>query len=201
MKIYRLEAAFNTGGDMVGLYDKDGSLFDTDGGLLENHFKERKFSGFFCWNTGDGSFLKHRVPLLTANKRIKLKKVETADYLPLIVNIPIFSEKAKNLFSDIFPNEADYHECCVDCEGTRLKFYLCRILKFIPLINREKSTFRHLTDGTPMVHFPVYHEKFADNFYIARDEEHTSYLGVSQLFVDRCKSEKLKIDFSERDQA
>ncbi|EEE6745591.1 hypothetical protein CBJ05_004788, partial [Salmonella enterica subsp. enterica serovar Westhampton] len=64
---------------------------------------------FFIQNKGDGRFLRYTKPRGYAQDNFSVAKIKKADYLPVIIGIPVFfSEKAKNIFEKIISDEVSF---------------------------------------------------------------------------------------------
>ncbi|HHX9843696.1 TPA: hypothetical protein ACVTE6_003307 [Salmonella enterica subsp. enterica] len=53
---------------------------------------------FFIQNKGDGRFLRYTKPRGYAQDNFSVAKIKKADYLPVIIGIPFFSEKKPKIF-------------------------------------------------------------------------------------------------------
>ncbi|EEF3253768.1 TPA: hypothetical protein O7X39_004500 [Salmonella enterica] len=175
MSFYNL-ASMDWNGDLVNFPDKKGRL-----------------SGFFIWNEGDGKFLQYTKPRGQTQGAFTIDKLRKADYLPINMGIPVFSERAKRVFERNIPGKMSFFECIIECEGVEFLFYLSKVNEYVNIIDEDKSLFRTLTDGSKIIRKPFI--RYLDGFFIVRDETYCTYLVVSQKFVDMCINENIVIDF------
>ncbi len=178
MEVYGIESPISSEGDIFVLPDSKGRL-----------------AAFFIWNEGDGKFLQFSKIRAQAQERVRLNEVRSADYLRANIGIPIFSAKAKDFINNIIPNDLKFYECEISCEGTEEIFFLCKVMKYLPLVDRQKSSFRTLSGGEQILTNAVYRIDIDEEFYIARDTEFCERLVVSKKFVDLCRSERFHIEF------
>lgn len=80
-----------------------------------------------------------------------LLKLKKADYLPVIRGIPVFSEKAKNIFEKIIPDEMSFYECIIECDGGETIFFIGKVNDYLTLINNKKSSYRKLSDNRNII--------------------------------------------------
>jgi hypothetical protein len=66
------------------------------------------------------------------------------------------------------------------------------------MVDRAKTQYRSLTDGTSVVSKLVFKDSFEQDFLIARDKEYRSYLSVSSSFKQMADAEGLRIHFQPR---
>lgn len=164
-------------GDLINFPDSKGRLFD-----------------FFIQNKGDGRFLQYTKPRGYAQDNFSVAKIKKADYLPVIMGIPVFSEKAKNIFERKIPDEMSFYECIIECDGDETIFFIGKVNSYLPLVNNDKSSYRKLSDNRNVICKPFF--DYQGTFFIARDEVYSHYLVVSGGFVEICKKENIKmIDF------
>ncbi|EEP1440547.1 hypothetical protein GWY79_004190 [Salmonella enterica subsp. enterica] len=79
---------------------------------------------FFIQNKGDGRFLRYTKPRGYAQDNFSVAKIKKADYLPVIIGIPFFSEKkTKNIFEKIIPDEMSFMNVLLNVMVMRLSFY------------------------------------------------------------------------------
>lgn len=180
MKLYRLDSTVQARGDLFELRNPQGRIFD-----------------FFILNQGSDASLQFSKPRAQAQSRIRLHDVLRSDYLNAVIGVPIFSERARAVLSEAFPDELKFYECAVECQGQELGFFLAKALLYLPLMDKEKTTYRTLTDGEQIPHEVVYRSEFEREFAIARDLDWPTQLVVSQHFVDVCQRESLQIGFAE----
>jgi hypothetical protein len=178
MKLYSLESPMKSGGDVIDISDPKGRI-----------------SSYFIWNEGNGSFLNFMTPQGVAQKNIRYSDVSELDFLSANIGVPIFSEKAMHEIDDFISGELEWSKIIISCEGRDVACNLCKVNKFLSLIDKKKSLFRVLSDGEKILSKAVYKDTFEDNFIIARDIDFKERLVVSQVFVDFCHAKNLKINF------
>ena len=76
-------------------------------------------------------------------------------------------------------------------------WYAARIMRKIPIIDKEASTYSILSGGEKVIRIAKYRKDIEERFFIARDEENIPYWVVSELFMELCKSNELLIRFRE----
>jgi hypothetical protein len=180
MKLYRLDSTVQARGDLFDLRNPQGRIFD-----------------FFILNQGSDKSLQFSKPRAQAQSRIRLQDVLRSDYLNAVIGVPIFSDRARAVLFEAFPDELRFYECVVECQGQELKFFLAKTQLYLPLMDKEKTRYRTLTDGDQIPHEVVYRTDFEREFAIARDIDWPTQLVVSQRFVDVCQRESLQIGFAE----
>ncbi|MEY8711671.1 hypothetical protein [Mangrovibacter phragmitis] len=178
MKLYSLESQINSGGDVIDISDPKGRI-----------------SSYFIWSEGNGSFLNFMTPHGVAQKKIRYSDVSELDFLSANIGVPIFSEKAMNEIDDFIPGKLEWYKIIISCEGHDVACNLCKVNRYLSLIDKDKSFFRVLSDGEKILSKAVYKDTFEDDFIIARDVDFKERLVVSQSFVDFCHSKNLKINF------
>lgn len=172
------------------------SLASNTGGLISLPDSKGRLSSFFIWNKGDGKSLKFKVPCGYAQADVICGKLQVVDYLDADIGIPIFSKKAKEKLLAVAPDEIEFYECVVVCGGKEYSFFLGKALKYLPLIDVERSTFRVLAEGERLLVQAEYLDIQAPTFYMARDQEFCERLVVSQQFYELCEQEGLELGFS-----
>lgn len=178
LRIYDLESPIPSEGDIIVLPDKKGMLAE-----------------FFIWNEGDGNFLQFSKLRAQAQGGVKWSAMRTADYLRANIGIPIFSAKAREFLTHRIPNDLQFYECEISCEGREEVFFICKVMKYMKLVDGQRSSFRTLSEGEKILNNVVYRNDLDEDFYIARDVEFCERLVVSEKFVDLCQSERLHIEF------
>lgn len=178
MKLYGLEATVSAAGDIVNLADGKGRI-----------------AAYFIWNEGNDKAFQFSKPRADAQGRVKLKDLLAADYLQANIGVPIFSAKGKNILASSIPDHVRFYECLVSCEGQEQVFFLCKVLSYLPLVDKQRSSFRTLSEGEKILTQAVYRDDIEQEFFIARDAEFHERLVVSQGFVELCQREGLHIRF------
>ncbi|WAH58658.1 DUF1629 domain-containing protein [Pseudomonas sp.] len=172
------------------------SLVSNVGGLISLPDSRGRLSKFFIWNEIDGKFLNFTVPRGEAQADVIPRRLQTVDYLESDIGIPIFSQKARDRLLEVAPGEVEFYECVVVCKGKEYSFFLGKILKYQPLIDEQRSTFRLLAEGERLLDEAVYQDAKVTDFYMARDREFCERLVVSSQFVELCKQDGLEVGFS-----
>ncbi|QKZ02422.1 imm11 family protein [Pseudomonas eucalypticola] len=172
------------------------SLVSNVGALISLRDVKGRLSKFFIWNEIDGGFLKFTVPRGEAQAGITPRRLQVVDYLETDIGIPVFSRKAKDRLLEVAPGEVEFYECVVVCKGEEYSFFLGKILKYLPLIDEQRSTFRLLAEGERLLDDAVYKDGTIAEFYMARDREFCERLVVSSQFVELCKQGGLEVGFS-----
>jgi len=157
--------------------------------------KNSRFFSFFIYNEGREFYFQNTMPTVNFNE-ITLRQLSSSDYLPINIGVPIFSERAADLIHKECPSVANY-ACVVNCKDGCTIFYAAKINDSAFIINKEKSEFRNLTDGTEVLSKPSFFHDVEDDFFLARDIENRHIWCASEKFVKLCKSANLKIDFVE----
>lgn len=154
-----------------------------------------RISQYITWNKADGKFLQFTVPRGDAGDGVSSKKLVSTDYLSASNGVPIFSEKARNLLVSVAADEVEFYECLISCKGQLHTFFLAKTLKYMPLVDMDRSTFEPLEGGGRIINEIQYSPAEGLNFYLARDKEFCGRLLASEKFVDLCHAEGLDIDF------
>ena len=87
--------------------------------------------------------------------------------------------------------------CNLICENVNLEWYAAKILKKIPIIDKENSTYRTLTDGEKILKFAKFRKDIEEIFFVAKDNESITDFAVSEMFMELCKKNNLLIRFKE----
>jgi hypothetical protein len=177
---YRLESTVVADGDVVDLHNPNGRI-----------------SSFFIWDRGDDKSLAYAKPRAEAQELIRLRDVLETDYLRASIGVPLFSYKARTVLAGALPGEIRFYDCTVRCDDSELPFFLGKVLRYLPLVDEERSRFRTLAAGQRVLSQAVYRTDAGPDFAIARDAEFRERLVVSQRFVDLCHDEGLNVGFAE----
>jgi hypothetical protein len=178
--LYRLESTLSAEGSIFDLFDPKGRI-----------------ASFFIWGEGDDKQFRFSKPKAVAQQPITLQAILKSDYLTANIGVPLFSEKARSVLSAHIPDELQFYECVVQCQGQQTTFFLGKTLRYMPLVDQQQSEFRTLTGGEKILSKAAFREDTANQFFIARDVEFQERLVVSQKFVDLCRFERLNVEFSE----
>jgi hypothetical protein len=180
MQLYRLQSMLQAGGDLFDLRDPKRRIFE-----------------FFILNEGSDKSLQYSKPRAQAQSRIQVRDVLECDYLDPVGGPPLFSERARAVLSEAMPDQLRFYPCTVECKGREFEFFLGKTLLYLPLVDKENSNYRTLTDGGKILSKAAYRTRFDREFSIARDVDDPTSLVVSQRFVDLCRRESLRIGFDE----
>lgn len=178
MNIYGLEGPLSWRGSLINLADTKGRI-----------------SSYLMWNEGDDKLFRFSKPRATADSSIGLSDLNGIDYLPTNVNVPIFSARFRDAFTECFPEEATFYECIVITHGQEYTYYLCKVNTFLSLIDEQNSSVRTLEEGEKILLHAQYHDNFETTFLLARDLKFKERLVVSQQFVDFCSDRGFQISF------
>ena len=98
---------------------------------------------------------------------------------------------------NLLREEMKFFSCRLVCQDVSLEWYAAKIILRIPIIDKEASTYRTLSDGERVLSFIKFRRDIEEEFFIAKDKESITDFVVSELFVDICKRNGLLIDFKE----
>lgn len=180
MKLYSLLTTVNHPEAMVDL--KDGA--------------NRIFNCFVAAN-GPCDFLKFTKPVGVAQEGYTSENIVGTDFLQASIGVPIFSETFKQKLGATLSDELELHECQIVAGREEFTFHLGRVKALADLIDRARSRFRTLHNGTPILSKAVYREGLGADFYIARDAVNKESYVVSEKFKALAESEGLRINFGE----
>lgn len=185
-------------GPVAGTLYRLESTIDANGDLFDIRNPKGRISSFFIWDRGDDTSLRYAKPTAEAQELIRLRQVLEADYLRASIGVPLFSEKARAVLSEALPDEIRFYECTVSCDDRELPFFLGKVLRYLPLVDQDRSRFRTLSAGEKVLTQAVYRAGIEDHdFAIARDADFRERLVVSQRFVDLCHDAALNVGFAE----
>lgn len=90
-----------------------------------------------------------------------------------------------------------FFSCSLICQKINLDWYAAKIVRSIPLIDKEASTYWTLSDDEKVLDVVKYRGDIAEQFYVARDDESVTDWVVSELFMELCERNNLRIGFKE----
>lgn len=122
--------------------------------------------------------------------------VEKTDYINCSPPL-LFSNKFVERIGNKLGDEVQFFPCNLICQQVNLNWYAARIMRKIPIIDKEASTYSILSGGEKVIRIVKYRKDIEERFFIARDEENIPYWVVSELFMELCKSNELLIRFRE----
>ena len=178
MKVYNLLTTVNHSLAIIDFKDGSGRIFD-----------------YFILNEGDGRFLNFTRPVALAQSGYTPSNITGTDFINANIGIPVFSARFKEQMEEELRNNLQFVECTVKCQNQDFLFYMGKINTFIDLVDKERSAYRTLTDGTPILSRTVYLEEFEQPFLMARDKEENALAVVSETFKKLIEDKNLRIDF------
>ena len=151
---------------------------------------------FFSFNKGDVEKMKRKKIDFIAGTGYTLENVEKTDYINCSPPL-LFSNKFVERIGNKLGDEVQFFPCNLICQQVNLNWYAARIMRKIPIIDKEASTYSILSGGEKVIRIAKYRKDIEERFFIARDEENIPYWVVSELFMELCKSNELLIRFRE----
>lgn len=130
-----------------------------------------------------------------AEEAYSLKNIEKTDFIRSVYRALLFSKKFVEGVVNTMREDVRFFPCKLVCEGVDLEWYVAKIIRRIPIIDKEASTYRTLAHGDKVIKLARYRKDIEEPFYIARDVEQGTYFVVSELFMDLCKENELHIEF------
>ncbi|MGK6353391.1 imm11 family protein [Parapedobacter sp. DT-150] len=150
---------------------------------------------YFVLDKGDGRFLDFAKPTAIAQSGYTKRNITSTDFVKASIGIPIFSVDFKDKLEAELKDDLLFFECTVNCQGEAFPFYAGKVLRYISLIDRERSTFRTLSDGSSLPAKAVYREDIPEPFLVARDTDFPSRFAVSTVFRKLVEAHGLKVGF------
>lgn len=178
MKVYNLLTTVNHSLAIIDVKDGSGRIFD-----------------YFILNEGDGRFLDFTRPVAIAQSGYTPSNITGTDFINASIGIPVFSARFKEQMEEELRNDLQFVECTVKCQNQDFVFYMGKITTFVDLVDRDRSAYYTLTDGTRELTEAVYLEEFEQPFLIARDKEDSSRSVVSETFKKLVEDKNLRINF------
>ena len=129
------------------------------------------------------------------NQQVK-NNIEKTDYI-FCPSALLFSKRFVEKIGNLLREEMKFFSCRLVCQDVSLEWYAAKIILRIPIIDKEASTYRTLSDGERVLNFIKFRRDIEEEFFIAKDKESITNFVVSELFVDICKRNGLLIDFKE----
>lgn len=161
------------------------------------HKPASDIENFFDLNIGNEEKIKRRNLEFIADEGYTLENIRDTDYLFCIPGL-MFSKRFIEVFKNVLKDDVKIFPCKLNCQGEiLLDWFIVQVLRRIPIIDKEKSIYQTLTDGSEILDFAKYKEDISEPFYIARDTESVADFVVSELFKDLCEKNNLKIGFRE----
>jgi len=131
----------------------------------------------------------------TAEQAYTLENIDETDYIEGA--LPLFSKRFVNKVGNVMSKDVLFFPCKLICDGAGLDWYVAKIIRRIPIIDKEASTYLTLSGGYKVIKNARYRKDIEELFYIASDVEEKSRFVVSELFTDLCKENGLFIKFDE----
>ena len=151
---------------------------------------------FFILDIGNEEKIKRRRLEFVAGTGYTLENIEKTDYI-FCPSALLFSKRFVEKIGNLLREEMKFFSCRLVCQDVSLEWYAAKIILRIPIIDKEASTYRTLSDGERVLKFIKFRRDIEEEFFIAKDKESTTDFVVSELFVDICKRNGLLIDFKE----
>ncbi len=151
---------------------------------------------FFSFNQGDVEKMKRRRIDFVAGSGYTLENIEKTDYINCSPPL-LFSKKFVETIGNELGEEVEFFPCNLICQQANLNWYAARIMRKIPIIDKESSKYSILSEGEKVIRIARYRKDIEERFFIARDEENIAYWVVSELFMNLCKNNNLLIRFRE----
>ena len=179
------------------LYRIDSTLFHPyNGAMIKDISVHKELFSFFRMNCGDKEKIKNIEMEFVAQKGYTLENIAKTDYI-FTFSAHLFSKKFVESVGDILKNEIKFFPCKVTCKGIALDWYAAQIIHSFPIIDKELSTYRELTDSELILSDAKYRTDINEQFFIARDSESITYIAVSDLFKTLCVENGLMIGFNQ----
>lgn len=162
--------------------------------LSESSYDDEVFS-YFMVNRGNKEIIEKYDLEYLAGKGYTLKNIVKTDHISTFSAL-LFSTKFVECAGEVLSKEMQFFPCKVICKGVAFDWYAAKILRVLPIVDKELSKYRMLTDGKPILNGVKYREDIDEQFYIARDSESITYFAVSELFKNLCDKNNLMIKFT-----
>ena len=180
LKLYKINTTLNHPDCMAG---------------LKKMMDDEIFS-FFRLDIGNEEKIKRRRLEFVAGTGYTLENIEKTDYI-FCPSALLFSKRFVEKNGNLLREEMKFFSCRLVCQDVSLEWYAAKIILRIPIIDKEASTYRTLSDGERVLSFIKFRRDIEEEFFIAKDKEGITDFVVSELFVDICKKNGLLIDFKE----
>jgi len=151
---------------------------------------------FFTMDRGNEEQIQRRQLEFVAGEGYNLENIVKTDFIYCPIAL-LFSEKFVEKVGDVLKEELQFFPCKLICKEKSLDWYIAKIIRRIPMIDREASTYTTLTDGEKVLEFPKYRRDVEEKFFIARDTENIAYYVVSEQFKNLCTENELLIGYDD----
>lgn len=179
LKLYQINTTLNHPDCMAGFKKNDHEIFS-----------------FFIMDKGNEEKIKRRRLDFVAGTGYTLENIENTDYI-FCPSALLFSKRFVERVGNLLREEMKFFPCKLICQDVSLDWYAAKIMRSIPIIDKEASTYRTLSDGEKMLKFVKFRKDIEEQFFIAKDKESVTYFVVSELFMDLCKKNSLLINFKD----
>ena len=132
---------------------------------------------------GNEEKIKRRRLEFVADTGYTLENIEKTDYI-FCPSALLFSKRFVEKIGNLLREEMKFFSCRLVCQDVSLEWYAAKIILRIPIIDKEASTYRTLSDGERVLSFIKFRRDIEEEFFIAKDKESITDFVVSELFVD-----------------
>lgn len=132
-----------------------------------------------------------------AREAYTLANIEETDYIRSVYRALLFSKRFVERVGNAMSEDVLFFPCELICDGVGLDWYVAKIIRRIPIIDKEASTYQTLSGGYKIIAHARYRKDIEEPFFIASDVEKGTHFVVSELFMDLCKKNGLLIKFIE----
>ena len=123
-----------------------------------------------------------------------LDNIKKTDYIDCPSAL-LFSKRFVQKVGNILEKELQFFPCNLVCQNNNFEWYAAKIIRSIPIVDKEASIYRTLTDGTRMLKLAKYRKDMKESFFIAKDIEYVTDILVSELFKELCEKNDIHIKF------
>lgn len=132
-----------------------------------------------------------------AREAYNLENIGETDFIRSVYRALLFSERFVEKVGNAMSEDVMFFPCKLICDGVGLDWYVAKIKRRIPIIDKEASTYQTLSGGYKIIAHARYRKDIEEPFFIASDIENGTHFVVSELFMDLCKQNGLLIKFIE----
>ena len=179
LKLFQINTTLNHPDNMAGFMKNGHEIFN-----------------YFRLDKGEEESIKRRRLDFVAGTGYTLKNIKKTDYIESPCAL-LFSKQFVEKVGNELKEELQFLPCNLICENVNLEWYAAKILKKIPIIDKENSTYRTLTDGEKILKFAKFRKDIEEIFFVAKDNESITDFAVSEMFMELCKKNNLLIRFKE----
>lgn len=164
--------------------------------IIKDISLDDKIFAFFIMNQGVEEEIEKTELEFILGKGYTLENIEKTDYI-FTFSALLFSKKFVDSIGEILKKEMQFFPCKLICNDVALDWYVAKIIHRFPVVDKELSVYRSLTDGKRILHSAKYRKDIEEQFYVARDSESITYFVVSDLFKNLCEKNGLMINIEE----